>query len=254
MKDPIKLASCTFRDKVEKLIRIASEEGKRFKYHCNKTQALKLLSSTVTVLDKHDIAYYLDFGTLIGAMREKGFIDWDDDVDISLIHEIDYPKILQIQTSIQEYQDLSVSITTFSESIQNRKNKAMKDSSVKVFVNSIDFTNESNTRIIKIRHRNRAEKIIVYILNKLGQNRKGGKCLDIFFKYKKDNQLIWMAQNKIHQIDAYKLSNELIEIDFYNIKCKIPKNYDEYLTSMYGDWKTPKKDWQYYEEDMVTRE
>jgi len=247
-----KLRPCTIKDKLDKVIRIGQHEGKRFKYHCNKTQGLLLLKKTIQVLEKHDVAYYLDFGTLIGAMREKGFIDWDDDIDISLLREEDYYKMQVVLRDIRKT-GLSAYRATFATSIENRKKKAEKNKDIEVFVDKIDFMNEHNTRIIKVIHRNRFEKFIVKLLNKLGQKRMGGKSLDIFFKYKIDDKLVWMAQNKLHEIDANLLSDELIDIYFYDIKCKIPKNYDEYLTSMYGDWKTPKKDWQYYEEDMVTR-
>lgn len=56
---------------------------------------LELLQIIIDICRRHDLSYYADYGTLLGAIRHQGFIPWDDDIDISLKRP-DYNKLIQI--------------------------------------------------------------------------------------------------------------------------------------------------------------
>ena len=67
----------------------------------------KVLLSAMTDIDKicreNNLKYYLHAGTLLGAVNHKGFIPWDDDVDLSMPYE-DYKKFVMIVQ--KQYSDI----------------------------------------------------------------------------------------------------------------------------------------------------
>ena len=56
---------------------------------------LDLLHEFDQVCRKHGLKYYLDGGSLLGAIRHKGFIPWDDDIDL-IMFRADYNRLLKI--------------------------------------------------------------------------------------------------------------------------------------------------------------
>lgn len=56
---------------------------------------LDMLEVIDNVCKKHDITYYGAWGTMLGAVRHKGFVPWDDDVDI-MLKRPDYERLMKI--------------------------------------------------------------------------------------------------------------------------------------------------------------
>lgn len=60
---------------------------------------LKLLDKFVEVCEQNHLQYYLAGGSVIGAVRHKGFIPWDDDIDVHM-PRADYEKLQLLPDSV----------------------------------------------------------------------------------------------------------------------------------------------------------
>lgn len=77
---------------------------------------LEILKYTHEICSQNGIKYYLAFGTLLGAIRGKGFIPWDADIDIAMFRD-DYDKFC-------EYCKNNIDSRLFLEHYTTEKNHA----------------------------------------------------------------------------------------------------------------------------------
>ena len=56
---------------------------------------MKVLETLQEFFKKHNLTYFVECGTLLGAVRHQGFVPWDDDIDICMKRE-DYMRFLEL--------------------------------------------------------------------------------------------------------------------------------------------------------------
>ena len=166
--------------------------------------ALKLLNEITDILDEHHVKYWLDFGTLLGVVREKRILPWDDDIDISIFEEDEKVMLEKVLPVIKKARYRAYTIR-LKEDVGPLK--------------------EGDIRSFKIRN-NRFFFLRGYVK------------LDIFIMYKHQKDLYWYELGEPHSLPQ-NLVSEFQMIDFNGKKYRVPKDYDTYLTHHYGDWRTP---------------
>jgi len=94
---------------------------------CAWAAMIEVLEVVAEICYKHNIRYFADWGTLLGAVRHKGFIPWDDDMDICMFRD-DYECFLNIAPA--ELPDgwcaLSVHNNPFHEQLHSVVNNTVK--------------------------------------------------------------------------------------------------------------------------------
>ena len=240
---------------------------------------LEILDEVALFCKKNNINYWIDCGTLLGAIRHKGYIPWDDDIDVGMLRE-DYDKFMELfNKNNDKYKFYS---------IENNKKfnypygKVLDTSTVlyepdekhgkKLWVNIDIFVYDNAPENIKQQKKMFKKRDIYNIFNSVkvspyATSRKGGftnivrypchyilKLLPVGFFSKKiiNNSKEYMNNETkyVGNFTSYKklvadreIFKSFVEVDFEGKKYKAPIGYDKWLTLFYGDYmKLPPKE------------
>ena len=237
---------------------------------------LLMLNEFKRVCDINNINYSLGGGTLLGAIRHKGYIPWDDDIDVMMMRS-DYEKILQIfneQCEINEYKLLSykntddyyypfAKIVNLKTKIEEYSYKKIEELGIYIDIFPIDFLPNDEKQIKRIykKYKNfnillniykigKKDKItknkiklilkkpINWLLSKFKMHRLILKNIDnLGTKYNNTNKVACISGRYFEkEIMSSNYISDYLLVDFENEKYKAAIGYHDYLTKHYGDY------------------
>ena len=166
---------------------------------------VRILKDISDLLERENIQYWLDGGTLLGVVRDNKLIDGDIDIDIGILiedAEILYLSLLNSQYNIHYYYEDSKSNKCI---IRAEKYKVGVD--FEIFKNNDKYYFRDSPRPPprNIENVNRNKLAVI--------------------RYEFDNDLI----------------DNLSPINFLGVRLMVPKNYDRYLTVYYPNWRVREK-------------
>lgn len=253
------------------------------KHKMNEIQQLEfnILKSFKKYCKKFDIPFFLIGGTLLGAIRHKGFIPWDDDIDVAILREnynrlvelarkdpyIDDERRYKILLPLDEnhiYPQIKIIDTNTIAYEKNINKKFATGLWVDVFPYDFGANTKEEIKMLSKRQHTYKKFFQVGISGELSMNKKILKAiaypfyklftkgdytywvkkilrLPTAYKTKYIGDVVWMYDER----DMYPIEwfDEYINVEFESEVFKAPSHYDDILKQFYGDYmKLPKKE------------
>lgn len=251
----------------------------------------EMLVEIKEICDANGIMYFLGGGTLLGAVRHKGFIPWDDDIDIMLPRK-DYEKLIEVfnkQTkkaykllyykNCKGYYYTYAKIVCENTILEENNFEPIKEMGIYIDVFPIDYLPDNEQEIKKtFKEYNKYYKLLNFYKIKDHSVFTNNK-LKIFIKNSlkkvlKKEKIIYKIVDKINKVcTKYMDTNTVacitgryqekeimnkdymdgyVEVEFEGVKYKAPKGYDEYLKKHYGKYmELPPKEQQIAAHDTI---
>lgn len=231
---------------------------------------LSILGYVKKICDDNNIPFFLTYGTMLGAVRHKGYIPWDDDIDIAMLRK-DYERFEQIFNKedskykfVSIYNDahyfLPFGKVIDTETVIYEPDETGNKTGVYIDVFPFDNAPEDHKSIQRINRR------LLFLRRIADQRQPFWKphgswirksitvCLRFLLKIFPEtyfNKLRDRIAQKYNKMETgficdfssrgllhcnSKVFSDYIEVEFENEKYKIPIGYDECLKQWYGNY------------------
>jgi lipopolysaccharide cholinephosphotransferase len=242
-------------------MRIYNPEGSSLRK--DQLEMLKVLEAFADICKKNDITWWLCSGTLLGAARHKGFIPWDDDIDVTMLKK-DYRKLEKILAKLDSEDYFYQSIRTDPDHVNafgkfrkkkdpvastDKRSKYFKYQGVGLDVFCIEKSNRFASHLAKFMYVNMQHPTqyiknaflrhlvikIVQVLN-FGLLIPVARVIGRLFNPNDEYRINLGAgfyKSKFFMKDIFPLST----MEFEAVEFPVPGDTDAYLTTIYGDWR-----------------